>query len=297
MQETRRAILSIALAAAAGAAGAQQLVEAKPAVGAVAASGSAVRNPGASGDLPPLPAAPHGKSTVFGGAINAIDPVRDQLTLHVFGEKPMKILFDERTQVFRDGKRIPLRQLAPSRHASVQTILDGSSVFALSVHILSQSVEGNYDGRVLSYHPDTRELVIDSGDAGIPLKLEVAGNASVGREGQSSFTASGSGMADLTQGTLISVEFDADSNGKGIARRISVLATPGSAFVFSGEISALDLHTGYLVLVDPRDGKTYRIFFKSMAVPGMSDLRTGEQVRISAEYNGTHYVANEIAHN
>ena len=36
----------------------------------------------------------------------------------------MKILFDERTQVYRDGVRIPLRDLRPEDHASVQTILE-----------------------------------------------------------------------------------------------------------------------------------------------------------------------------
>src|SRR5271165_6578305 len=55
--------------------------------------------------LPPLPG---GKSTVLGGSIRGVDPVRDQLVLDVYGEKPMKVLYDERTQIFRDGKRISL---------------------------------------------------------------------------------------------------------------------------------------------------------------------------------------------
>src|ERR1700744_4747676 len=82
-------------------------------------------------DLPPIP---RGKSTIFGGQIRELDPVRDQMTLRVFGDRPMKILVDERTQVFRDGKRISLRELRPEQQASVQTTLDGTKLFALSIH-------------------------------------------------------------------------------------------------------------------------------------------------------------------
>ena len=49
--------------------------------------------------LPDFPAIPKGKSTVVGGAIRDVDGVRDQLTLNIFGARPMKVLFDERTQV------------------------------------------------------------------------------------------------------------------------------------------------------------------------------------------------------
>src|ERR1700676_2447635 len=89
---------------------------------------------GGLGDVPPLP---RGKSTILGGQIRDVDQVRDQFVLHVYGEKPMKILYDGRTQLFRDGNKISLLDLKPVEHASVQTTLDGSKIFALSVHILS----------------------------------------------------------------------------------------------------------------------------------------------------------------
>src|SRR5579871_1678447 len=71
--------------------------------------------------IPPLP---RGKSTILGGSIRDVDPVLDRFTLGIVGEKPMRILFDERTQLFIDGKKVPLRDLRPSSHASVQTTLD-----------------------------------------------------------------------------------------------------------------------------------------------------------------------------
>lgn len=58
----------------------------------------------------------------------------------------MKILFDQRTQVFRDGVKIPLLDLKPADHASVQTTLDGEKLFAISIHILSQLHRGGTAG-------------------------------------------------------------------------------------------------------------------------------------------------------
>src|ERR1700679_1762124 len=74
-------------------------------------------NNSASFSLPPLP---KGKTTILGGEIRNFDPVRDQFSLRIYGERPMRIWFDERTQVYRDGEKIPVRDLGPEDHASVE---------------------------------------------------------------------------------------------------------------------------------------------------------------------------------
>ena len=93
---------------------------------------------------------PKGRSTILGGSIRSVDAVRDQMVLNVYGQKPMKILFDERTELYRDGKKVPLHTLGTAQHASVQTTLDGAKIFAVSVHILSEQPQGDYQGRVVS---------------------------------------------------------------------------------------------------------------------------------------------------
>jgi hypothetical protein len=249
----------------------------------------------ASANLPALPPVPRGKSTVLGGQIQHVDPVRDQLTLKAYGEKPIKILFDERTQVYRDGSRIPLLDLGASDHASVQTILDGVDIFAVSVHILSKPPEGDYQGRVLSYNPSSGEISIDGGIAGQPFKLLVTRDTSIARQGQSSFSSAQAVDSDLERGALISVKFESNQQGRGVARQIAILATPGSHFVFTGEISSLDMHSAFLVLLDPRDGTTYRIFFDPARFPASRDLHVGERLRVNVGYDGTRYMASEIA--
>lgn len=272
----------------------QQVLDARNAISAAAPPAPSIRSTSPVSNLPGLPPGPAGKSTVLGGEIRNVDPVKDQFTLKVFGEKPIKILFDERTQVYRDGKRISLLQLTPSEHASVQTALDHADVFAVSVHILSQSPTGEYQGRVLSYHADTGELTIEAGAAGQPFKLHVSGTTSIARVGQSSFTSGQSNASDLARGSLVSVQFESGKDGRGVASRVDVLATPGSAFIFSGNISALDQHAGYLVLTDPRDDKTYQIFFDSIHTPNIPKLTVGGNLRVATQYDGTHYVATEI---
>ena len=255
---------------------------------------SALESVTASGNLPTLPPAPHGKSTILGGEIISVDRVRDELRLKVFGQRPTKILFDERTQVFRDGKKIPLRSLTSASRASVQTLLDGTHVFALSIHILSQSPEGEFQGSVQNYNPVTRTLTVSAAQMRNPIKLLLPVDTPVFREGQGPSSSASSGAPDLVKGTLVSVTFKSDKEGRGVASQVAILATPGSAFIFSGNLSSLDMHTGSLVLVDPRDDKSYQIFFDFNRLPASQNLHEGDSVRVIATFDGTRYVASSL---
>jgi hypothetical protein len=258
---------------------------------------SAVNTESVSSGLSSLPPIPKGKSTVMGGEIHDVDPVRDQFTLKVFGAGAVKILYDERTRVYRDGIRTPLRDLRSEDHASVETVLDGTNVFALSIHMLSQSPAGEAQGQVLSYNSGTGELAVDDALSHDPIKLLVPAGTPVVRQGQDSFSTATRGPSDLVRGTLISVEFKSDNKGRGVASHIAILATPGSAFVFSGNISFLDLHSGLLALVDPRDNKSYQISFDTARYPMSRDLHEGEHITVTANFDGARYVASAIAVN
>jgi hypothetical protein len=244
--------------------------------------------------VPALPPLPKGKSTILGGQINHVDPVMDQFVLKVYGEKPMKILFDERTQVYKDGKRIPLHDLGPATHASVQTMLDGASIFAVSVHVLSEQPEGEYAGRVLSFDPGSGVLTLTTAPDRPPFRLVVSNQTSFKRLGQTAFSSVQPGRSDLVPGSLVEVKFDSNNRGQGVASEISVLAAPGASFIFSGTVSELDLPAGTMVVVDPRDNQSYRISFDAHA-PISQRLRIGQRVRLSADYDGHKYVATEIA--
>lgn len=248
----------------------------------------------ASFDLPPMPQFPKGETTILGGAIRNVDPVLDRFTLDIYGERPMTIQFDERTKVFRDGVSIPLGKLGPADHASIQTALDGTHVLAESIHILSQAPKGELQGVVRSYDPQSGKLVVDSDLSPTPLKFFLPGNTQIARVGQPEFTSVRSGTADLRKGSLVAVTFAPDLNGRAVVQHVTVMAVPGSSFLFGGNVSFLDLASGSLVLVDSRDGKSYRIYLDFSRFPSAAKLHVGDNVTVNANYEGSRYVATAI---
>lgn len=241
-----------------------------------------------------LPPPPSGTATVMGGVIRDLDPVRDQFKLRVFGNgKPVKVLFDARTRVFRDGKPVSLRDLHSNDHASVETTLDGDNIYALSIHMLSNAPEGQTQGQVLDFDPGRSIVTITTALSSEPIKLYIPPNTPIARKGQTHFTAARSGGAALEPGDLITATFTSGDDGRGVAQQISILATPGSTFIFSGNITDLDLHSGLLVLTDPRDNSAYRLHFNPLVFRD-AKLHEGDSVRVAARFNGQRYEARTI---
>jgi hypothetical protein len=239
-----------------------------------------------SSDLPPLPS---GKSTVIGGSIRQVDGVRDQLTINVFGARGMKILFDERTKVYHDGQDISVHDLRPGDHVSVETMLDGTAIFARSIHMMSELPQGECQGQIVRYDRSRGELDVRDTLSPESIKLHVSSDTAIVREGQVV-------SPDLSIGTLVAVQFQADNAGHNLARKIAVLATPGSAFVFSGKVVFLDLRARLLVLVDPRDDKRYEITLApSLAIS--REVHEGSDLTVTADFDGMHYTAQAIAMN
>jgi hypothetical protein len=232
----------------------------------------------------------------MGGSIRNVDPVRDQFTLHVFGGQSVKILFDNRTQIYRDGARIKVVDLHEDDHASVETTLDGTKIFALRIHILSQLPEGVYRGLVSSYDPQTGQLTVSVTSSQQSITLRVPPDTPVVRVGQEAPSAQqkGGGPSDLSQGSLVDVKFSGGSGGHGVATHIDILATPGSTFVFRGKLSFLDLHSGRFTIVSAHDRKTYEIEFDPSQFPISREFHEGTSLKVTTLYDGSRYVASEI---
>ena len=244
-----------------------------------------------AGDLLTLP---KGKSTVIGGTISSVDPVSDALMLKVFGGKRLKVFFDERTQVYRDGAKTSLRDLHANDRASVETMLDGTAVFARSIHMLSQAPEGQCQGQVINYDAGTGQLTVNESLSHEPIKLRVPAGAAIVREGQSASASTAAGPADLTKGALITAQFRPENNGQGLVSRIAILAKPGEVLRFNGTVSFLDLRTNQFAVLDANDGQSYKISFDPGTTPAARDLHEGATVNVTAEFDGTRYLAQSI---
>jgi hypothetical protein len=240
---------------------------------------------------------PRGKSTVIGGTISSVDPIADSLTLKVFGgkqTKALKILFDERTQVFRDGAKSSLRDLRANDHASVETMLDGDTVFARSIHMLSKSPEGECHGQIVGYDPGTGLLTVSESLSPETIKLVVPAGTAIVRQGQAASTSRSAGVSDLVKGTLIAASFQSNTKGQGIANHIAILASPGDELTFAGSVTFLDLRAKQFVVADAQNNQSYKIVFDPDSVPAARDLHEGANVKVTAEFDGSHYNARAI---
>lgn len=248
----------------------------------------------ASKNAAELPPVPKGKSTVVGGVLQGVDFVRDQFNLKVYGGKKEKILFDERTQAFRDGKKISVLQLKPQDHVSIETTLDGTAVFALRVHMLTRQPEGEVSGQIAAYDAKTHELTVNAARSQAPIVLNVPAGTPVTSVAQNSTTAQPLLGFNFVKGSIITAQFQSENGGHGVATNISVYAMPGTNLVFRGHLSSVDLHIGRLVIIDPQTDQIHTIDFDPTVFPAARDLHKGSNVRVAATFTGSTFVATQI---
>lgn len=238
-------------------------------------------------DLPPLSPA---KSTLVGGTLERLDRVQDRLTIRVFGGGKMKIMFDPRTRIFRDGEPASASDLRQGDRVYIDTILDGTSILALNIRMKRSAAAGESQGVVLSYRADSGELTMR--DMISPQAIKVRLNPSTRiTQGDRSVPAS-----KIAPGTLVNVKLGAQKDSHDLAREISILAVPGDSFTFVGQVTSLDLRLGLLVLTSSTDRKTYEIHFDS-GVTVDDKLQPGVDVTVQTRFEGNRYVARSLTVN
>jgi hypothetical protein len=238
-------------------------------------------------DLPPLP---HEKASLVGGVVERLDRVRDEMTVQPFGGGKMKIAFDSRTSIYRGGLLVSTSDLRQGDHVYVDTILDGSMVFARSIHLKGAASAGETQGTVIDYRSDKGELLLRDALSPEPLKIHVSQQTQVTQGGQPA------SIGTLTPGTLVAVQFGAQQRGD-VAHQISVLATPGGHFTFAGRVIGLDLRLGVLTIESSTDHKTYEIYLDPARVVVDDSLRPGVDVTAETSFNGSRYVARSLSVN
>lgn len=229
----------------------------------------------------------------MGGEIQRVDLVRDQFSLKIPAGHAVRILFDERTQVYKNGQKISVLDLRPEDHASIETTLDGTSIFALRIHIATAVPGGQFHGKVERYNPTSGELKLLLSGTKDSITLMVNQGTPVERVGQEAFVAKKAGPADLTTGSLVDVSFKSVKGRLGEATRVDVLAVPGAEFMFEGTLTFLDLRAGRMSIRDSSESQT-DVSFEPARFAASHDLRQGSPVKVSAVFDGTRYVATGI---
>ena len=242
---------------------------------------------GSVSDLPPLPPS---KATVLGGTIRVLDHLRDRMILQIHGGGRTVVFFDERTRVCRDGQAASLDELKNGDRVYVDTVLDGTRIFARNISLATSGAIGRTDGQVVSFEPSSGELTLRDTISLVPWKMRLTPETVILRGDRPA------SPAELRRGTLVAAAFLPRSDGRVVVRQISILASPGAAFIFSGRLVHVDLHRGLLVLMDPRDQKSY-VYFNPTVRALSHDIREGADVTVSATFDGNHYAAQSITLN
>jgi hypothetical protein len=235
--------------------------------------------------LPDLPPVPRKSATLVGGIVERLDRVRDQVTVKVYGGGRVSALFDPRTRVFRGTKEVTIADLRLGERIYLDTILDGTTVFAKSIRLSPAAATGHSQGILLKYRGD--DLLIRDALSPNSVRIRLSPSTKFVR-GKQTVPAS-----TLVPGSLIEVEFDSQGNGHDLAREISILALPGTKYTFVGEVVHLDLRTGLLVLKSSIDQKTYELYLDPASHPD-DNLQTGVNVTVIANFDNARYVARSI---
>ena len=237
--------------------------------------------------LPDLPRVPRSKATLIGGTVERLDRVRDQVTVHVFGGGKMNILFDPRTRVYRGEAEASIADLKVGERVSLDTILDGTTVFARSIRLKSVQAIGESQGTVVKYRSDRGELTIRDAISPAPVRIRITSSTQF-LQGDRKVPAS-----TLSEGSLVAVKFGSDGASHDVAREISILALPGTRYTFQGQVAHIDLRTGLLVITSSTDRKTYEIYLDP-SIPPDDNLHAGAVVTVVTDFQGSRYVARSL---
>ena len=237
---------------------------------------------------------PKEKLSLIGGTIKKIDPVREKMTIKIYGADSMNIAFDQRTHFFRDGREVTQTAVKPGDRVYVDTQIDQNQhVFAKNVHVETSSSPADASGQVLSYNQKSGEIIVQDNLSSKPVRFRVGPATQILNRGETN--PQPLAQKQLKPGSLVTVKFSPAHEGSGVvAEQVRVLAEAGSSFTFYGRIRHLDLRNGTLAIENESDGKTYEISVDRGVAPITDDVTVGALATIVATFQGNDYVAQSI---
>lgn len=246
---------------------------------AAPAASDAGRQPaaGIADDL--SPAKPGGKIGLMRGVVKRVDPIHDQLLIHIFGGHDIRIAFDPRTQFFPEKTSAHLTSLPAGSVVSVDTVIDHGRLFALSVRTgAAEAAELN--GQVLQYDAAKGQLTLRDPESPKSVSVRITPNTTIVNRGDPA------SAQILAPGMLVRVSFVPT---KDVANHVEILAERGGAFTFSGRIVAVDLRSHVLSLFNDSDQSVRELAIGSLDGTSVALLREGTEVSIQAEFDGDRY--------
>lgn len=232
-----------------------------------------------------LPELPHNPATLIGGTIVHLNEVMNTMVIQPFGGKQrMKIAYDTRTHFYQDTKPVSYRDIHQGQRIYFDSMLNGSTVFAKTIWIRNTVESGSGRGQIVEFDPNRKLVTVRDELSNQPVRMRLT-STTVIRRGNGSATA-----ADLTPGTLVSLDFGPLQE----LREITLLAKPGTTFIFQGPITYLDVSRKMIAVNNRTDRTTYDISIEAIAPSIIRQLHQGQNVNVSAIFEGSRYAARNI---
>lgn len=233
-------------------------------------------------DLPPLP---KNQVTLMGGTVSGLDEVMNHMIFQPFGEKrKMHVAFDTRTRFYRDGQPISYREIKQGQRVYLDTMLNGSKVFAKSIWIQSAADNGVGRGQIVEFDPQHDTLTVRDELSNQSVKMQLTPSTII-----RSADHTGS-IADLVPGALVSLSFGPQQE----LREVTLSAKPGSTFTFAGRVTYLDLSRKIIAIDNQSDHLKYDISIDAIAPNILRQLHEGDNVAVMAIFDGARYDARRI---
>lgn len=233
-------------------------------------------------DLPPLQ---HHQVTLIGGIVISMDEVMNRMVVQPFGTRQkLRVHFDTRTHFYLDGKEITEREVKLKQRVYLDSMLNGDRVFAKSIWIRTSAESGVGRGQVIDFDSGHRTVTVRDELSNEPIRMQLTPGTTIRKGNQPGSDG------DLVQGALVSMEFGAQRE----LRAIAVLATPGATFAFAGRVTYVDLSQKLIAIDNQSDGLKYDVSMEAIAPSVLRQVREGEQVAVSAVFDGERYAARSL---
>jgi len=233
------------------------------------------------------PPMPPNTSTLIGGIAKKVDGIRNRVVIEPFGSnRKIIVQFDERSHIYRDAHETTILGVQKGDRIYADTMLVGPKLFARNLRVVTSMGPAEASGQVTDYDARTQTVRLIDKLTGGPVAVRVTSNTELrSRNGQAT-------AADIRPGALVSVIFSPGSKGSD-ARQISILAVPGTNYIFAGRITNFDTHAGILDVDNQSDGRNYEIHFPP-SMENRGELRVGAQIAATASFDGRTYATQQI---
>lgn len=228
---------------------------------------------------------PEEKVGLVRGVLKRVDPIHDQLLVHVFGGRDIRIAFDPQTQLLPAKAGASLSGIPAGSVVSVDTVMNDGKLFALTVRTGSSNA-AEINGQVVRYEATRSRLILRDPLSPGSIELRINANTAVVNRGKPASAET------LSPGMLVKVWFTPAQNA---ANRIEILAERGNSFTFQGRIVAVDLRSRVLALTNDSDQSLHELAIGSLDGNSLGLLREGADVSIQAEFDGERYNARSVA--